>query len=270
MNKQSLQNRLGALEIAILPSKFYIKRLFFKKQKLSGERIIHELSGNELMQKVVINDYLLYNKNFIADTIVIVGGHVGNILNNFYKYGIRPNKIIIFEPVKEFADILFAKKVYFEKIFSVEIQIIDKALYISEENMAMIKGGDGSTFSYTKRDISHRSDYAGEIEVKCFDVKNLNSILIGEVSFYFNCEGAEYKIINMLLDNTINFKIKSMNIQTHKVWGGGDNPYFLLYDLRKQLVIDFTPVITFDWAFDVWVSKRYFKPNPGINPLPGY
>ena len=93
MNKQSLRNRLLALEIAILPSDFYIKRLFLKKQKMSAQKIIHELSGNELMQKVVVNDYLLYNKNFIADTIVIVGGHVGNILNNFYKHGIRPKKL---------------------------------------------------------------------------------------------------------------------------------------------------------------------------------
>jgi FkbM family methyltransferase len=234
---------------------------------MSAQKIIHELSGNELMQKVVVNDYLLYNKNFIADTIVIVGGHVGNILNNFYKHGIRPKKIIIFEPVKEFTDILFAKKDYFEKIFPTEIEIIDKALYISEENMEMIKSGDGSTFSYTKRDVKKRSDYAGEIEVRCFHVKNLNDLLTGEVSFYFNCEGAEYKIIDMLLNNTINFKIKSMNIQTHKVWEINDNPYLSLYDLRKQLVIDFAPVITFDWAFDVWVSKRYFDFNPGVNRL---
>jgi FkbM family methyltransferase len=255
MNKKSLIERIKIFQFVILPSNYYIKKLFKSKSKMSVSKIIDELSGNELMQKIIVNDYLLFYRKFVSETVVIVGGHTGNILNNFYKYEITPKKIIIFEPVPDFYKELESKKQYFQKKFNNDIIIIHKALYISDSPMKLVQGGDGSTFSYTQRDQSHRSDYKGEIEVECFDVENLNNFLHGEVSFYFNCEGAEYRIIEKLMELNNTFSIKTLNIQTHQV---GENPYLLLYDLRKLLVKRFIPVINFDWAQDIWISREKF------------
>ena len=253
MNKIGLMRRMQAIHTNLLPDKFNTKKLFKRKNSTSITEIVNELSGVELMSRNITHDYLLYCTPLIAPSIVIVGGYTGAILKNFYDFGVRPRKIIIFEPVPEFYLELKGMQQFWENQFQIKIEIICKALFISSQTMKLLQSGDRSTMTFTERKVAKYPEYKGEIEVECFDVEDLNTLLNDSVSFYFNCEGAEYIILDKLLKISKNFVVKTFFIQTHKI---GGSPYASLYDMRKLLLNDFHPIVTFDWAWDIWISKK--------------
>jgi FkbM family methyltransferase len=205
------------------------------------------------------HDYLLFYPKAIAKNIIIVGGHNGSVVTKYFKNKIIPDNIIIFEPVNEYAMLIEENMRYYRNKFLTDISIINKALYISSEKMHLSLAGDASTFSIHGRQDIIKEQYNTEILVDCFDVSDLDDLLKqknikGDITFLFNCEGAEYKIITKMLSNPKRgFTIKSMYIQTHKI---NNQPYSELYDLRKLLSDDFYPLITYDWAWDIWLQNK--------------
>jgi FkbM family methyltransferase len=247
MNLSNMQSRWNDFLKIFLPSKI-LQESFFKKQaSKSLSELIIEVNGKSINSAYIKYDYLHFRSELIAPTVVLVGGHKGELLNNFRKKNLK-RKFIIFEPQLEFTEILKSNFNDFD------VTVFNSGLWDKDSIETLQLAGDASSVVSTGRSVTKENNFSGIIDVQMMDSMKLNDLLSGPVTFYFNCEGSEYRIIERILKTASNYSINTLFIQTHPL---DHDAYSNLCKMRLKLCEFFTPILTLDWAWDIWVTNQH-------------
>ena len=136
-----------------------------------------------------------------------VGGHTGETASKWLSED--PNrKILILEPIPQLVKALNKK---FEKNSNVEI--FEVALWNKNEirDFAASERADGSSLHLEKVNLRNPKI----IKVECLRASKFINSLNEEIYLRLNCEGAEFEILEELLESTAIKKIKHFEIVYH-------------------------------------------------------
>ena len=187
---------------------------------------------------------------------MIIGGFKGISTEHFLTRIKSVRKIHVYEPVPAFFTELT------ERIKDSKVATGFNQAIFEGENLTLDLSGDASLIRDTGRLIPDHLPKAGVIQVDSLSLRLAVERILSEgaeneYSLYMNCEGSEYQILEEML--VLGTLAKSIVFQTHI---SGSQPYEKLYHLRSLLAKHYIPVLTTDWAWDVWVRRDYISRSP--------
>ena len=154
------------------------------------------------------------NYDLNEDSIVIdLGGYKGNwsteITIKYLPY------IYVFEPIEELYDICVGK---FH--LNWKIKVIKAAAHYKNEDIDFyIQGNDGDGTSYLPKDFFDVKTAKGIDFVEFIKNENIENVDLMKL----NIEGAEYKLLNHIIDSGIIHKFKNIQVQFHDMGGIGED-----------------------------------------------
>jgi FkbM family methyltransferase len=223
---------------------------------LSIEAVLEHFRGKKIWNRESKRDWLIWSNKLYASNLIIIGGFTGNSTEIFVDRIRSITRIHVYEPVPAFFQEVT------EKIKDMKsVTAFNEAIY-EGENLTLDLSGNASLITETGRLIPAHLPDGGKIEVSSVTIGNAVQRILGEseegeYSLYVNCEGSEYLILNNML--TLEKSAKSIVFQTHT---SGDQPYEKLYSLRAALAKKYVPILTADWAWDVWVRRDLVRRSP--------
>ena len=140
-------------------------------------------------------------------TFVDVGGHLGETIDIILKE--KPNwKIISFEPAPVLYNILAEKYKY-----NSNIKIIQEALYNTNKKRSLYISVDtfGNSLHKEKKNLINPT----RVKIQCIKATDFIKHLKGKIILYLNCEGAEFEILEDLIESGVWKKISFMLIEFH-------------------------------------------------------
>ena len=186
------------------------------------------------------NDLITYRFN--QDSIVFdVGGYKGDFTNLIYeKYKC---KVFVFEPVKEFYEIIKNRFLNNENIetfnFGISNITSDEKIFLSNDSSSIF-----CSKSSGKNEIIKLVDI-----IEFINQENINKVDLIKI----NIEGAEYDLMEHLL---INDKINIFNnllIQFHRIIPNAD---YRREKIRENLKRTHELTCDFDFVFENWLKKE--------------
>lgn len=152
------------------------------------------------------NKYLVNHKLCLTSTVIDVGGYLGvfsdKVTSRYNPY------VYIFEPLPEYARILKTK--YKENM---KVTVIPKALGVKTESTFIYKSGETSSLIANKTERLEGSKEKIEILDITEALKDYGIEKIDLLSM--NIEGAEYDLLEAMLERDIVSKISILQIQFH-------------------------------------------------------
>lgn len=139
-----------------------------------------------------------------SDSIVFdVGGYEGNWAEQIHDK-FNPS-IFIFEPVPEYAKAIKGKFSNHPKIKTCEYGLSNK-----DNNLEIYLNDDNSSFHISK------TGKVVKVEIKALSLNLLNELKVDKINLMkINIEGAEYELLDHIIDNGIISKIDSLQVQFH-------------------------------------------------------
>lgn len=215
-----------------------------------------EFHGKRIWNRESKRDWLIWSNQLYASNLIIIGGFEGGSAKIFSERLNSVKKAHVYEPVPQFYGIIN------ERIKNLEgFSTFNEAVYDGQD-LELDVSGDASLIRDSGREIPEHLPKKGVIKVKSVTAqKAVARILEGssqnEYSLYMNCEGSEYRILEDIL--RLEDKPRSLVFQTHT---SGEYPYEKLFALRANLSSGYVPVLTADWAWDVWVRRDLVRLSP--------
>ncbi len=222
---------------------------------ISLELLVDMFRGKRVWNQLNKRDWLIWSNSLYAPNLIIIGGYEGNSTDCFVKRIKSVKTIHVYEPVPEFFSSIQASY-----LRSPVVTAHNEAIYDGQV-LNLDLSGDASLINLTGRSIPQNRAKNTTLSVKSITPEEaveriLNKGSDDQFSLYMNCEGSEYYILQRMLSKGI-FP-QSIIVQTHTT---GFESYPNLYSLRASLAEKYFPIMTADWAWDVWVRNDYVKKN---------
>ena len=238
--------------------KYFIKGIYQDIQEYSLGRSGNDLPLEELLEKFrgkrIWNrenkrDWLIWSNNLYAPNLIIIGGFQGKSTSYFLERIPAVKKIHVYEPVPTFYSQLEESYKNQKKVTAFQ-----EAIY-NGESLILELSGDATLNKASGRAIPKHLPLEGSIVVQSVSMEKAISRILKEAetpeySLYMNCEGSEYLILDSMINQ--NKLAASIVVQTHTT---DSRSYQKLYDLRAALSRKYVPVLTADWAWDIWVRS---------------
>ena len=214
-------------------SKFILRKLDFMSLRIHlGKDFLSPIEHFVLdgyTEKLFMN--LKLNRE---DTAIVLGGYKGDSASKLLRYDC---KVIIFEPVPEYARILTSR------FKDEKVDVIERAVSNRDGNYVIFLNGEAtSSLVQSKK----------RIVVKCLNFSKYIT-KIGRISFLeVNIEGGEYDLILNLIKTGKIKNIQILIIQFHK--------YSLESELERQKIRNLlqathSEVYCYDWVWERWDIK---------------
>jgi hypothetical protein len=198
------------------------------------------------MRVISPKDSVLYHEFLYRDSenLIIIGGFKGYNLNRF-EYLRNLKTFHVYEPNPEFASYITS---------NISNLIVHVEAVGQHDGSALLRvSGDHSYLDSVERPSSIN---ISEVKsVKVVSISTALSRLVGQYSMFLNCEGGEYHILQGVLSKMDSMETegpRTIVFQSHKVT---DKPYIQLYMIRQALSHHYIPLLTLDWAWDIWVIR---------------
>jgi len=186
-------------------------------------------------------DYSLNSDSVVVD----LGGYRGDFANNIYsKFNCN---VYVFEPFKEFYDVIAGRFNSNEKIRAFNYGISDKT-----STQEFYFCNDGSSLVEVQRFSEEENMPVSSVEVRSFSevYEELNFDVIDLLKI--NVEGSEYEILENIFENNYTTKIKNFQIQFHPEPPGAEEAYERLTKvLSKTHNLDWY----YQWVWENWSLK---------------
>ena len=212
-----------------------LSRFILKKMDLMNLRIYFGKNFLSPIEHFVLDGYteklftnLKLNKE---DTAIILGGYKGESATKILRYDC---KVIIFEPVPEYARILI------DRFKDEKVDVIERAVSNRDGNYVIFLNGE-ATSSLVQSEK--------RIVVKCLNFSKYIA-KIGRISLLeVNIEGGEYDLILNLIKTGKIYNIQILIIQFHK--------YSLESELKRAKIRNLlqathSEVYCYDWVWERW------------------
>lgn len=206
-----------------------------------------KLRGKAIWGDIAARDWPIYVNELWLDQVVLVGGYTGGLADRLLGANQGISLMHIYEPVDEFA--CATEHLLENEITIGRVALFREAVSSSNGPSVMVIADDWSTRQEVDRriPISQLGRQVTSISIERV-VERLETV--SEYSVVMNCEGSEYEILGALL-RTRRLPA-TLVFQSHTV---GVDPYSSLYEIRALLSKTFVPVVTLDWAWDIWVRR---------------
>lgn len=185
-------------------------------------------------------NYLLNNESVVFD----VGGFSGEFSSNLFSR--MPCRIYIFEPVREYADLIKDRFKYNKMIKTHEFGLSNKT---EKKKLAFI--GEGSSTHRIRKAKKEGGDILSIKLVDIIEFINKNSIL--EIDLLkLNIEGGEYEVLPRLIEKNKIMNIKYLQIQFHDI----DKESKIKKDIiRKDLEKTHYCEYCYEFIWENWIRK---------------
>lgn len=207
--------------------------------------------GAKIMGLLGPGDWPLYEDFLYCENLVLVGGYKGNNLAHFLeKTNIK--QIHVYEPIPEFAREITKK--------DPRLNVYVEAIGVRNGLQKIVIAADHSYLASIQRPESFSSQRIMAVQVS--DWQRVCARFNGPFTIFMNCEGSEYQILSNLLERFQ--KKKGVHLpyaiifQSHIV---GSNPEHLLASIRAVLSEYYEPILTLDWAWDIWLFRDQVSQN---------
>lgn len=221
----------------------YFNKPNIKHSKSSMKNLF---DGTAIMGLLAPGDWPLYEDFLYCENLIVIGGFKGQ---NLFRFLEKQNieKIHVYEPIPEFAS---------------EIDTEDSRILIYTEAVGprndledMVVSSDFSYLSTVERPKSIPN--LRTIKVQMSDWTTLCARFKGRYTIFLNCEGSEYNILTSLFEHCkkggSGVHLPEVIIfQSHIV---EPTPAILLTNLRATIAEYYDPLLTLDWAWDIWISR---------------
>ena len=235
---------------------YFVKRAFINLTSFSGQfsrlqrskptkrqivsmdlkHLLECFSGVRIWRVFGELDWPLFVPELFSKNLILIGGHTGTLTLRLLERIPKLVQIHVYEPIEEFSKLApLSEKVtnFSEAIFSYSGQLEIKV------------AGDHTFVPETGRAVYVNQTLKSEL-VPCITFRQaFERIGASDVSLIMNCEGSEYFILRLILEEEI--LPKSIIFQSHKT---GERPYL---ELRAKLSEKYMPVFCADWAWDIWI-----------------
>jgi FkbM family methyltransferase len=182
-----------------------------------------------------------------ADAIVLdVGGYEGQWASDIF--GRFACRVEIFEPVPAYAERIAAR---FERNPSVTVHAF--GISAQDERAHASLAGDSTSH------VRHPSESAIAIELRSAATVFAELELERVDLMKLNIEGAEYDLLNHLIDTGLISRIVDLQVQFHDLGPGSREAMEVL---RGRLAETHEPVFAFDFVWESW-RRRAAAPTPG-------
>jgi FkbM family methyltransferase len=225
-----------------------------KPNSLSIDELVENFRGIRVWNHISRFDWVLYSQNLYAENLILIGGHRGKSVSHLLQKIPGLARLHVYEPIQEYADEIA------ENILDPRVLVYREAIF-NGEDLTMSVGGDGSLIDATKRTLPPRITLEYKMSVKSVKLsdaverirlENQNSHFTYTV--FMNCEGSEYEILSAI--DSLNNQPKSIFIQNHTAT---KKPFVNLFKLRMQLSEFYYPLVSTNWAWDIWVRNDYIS-----------
>ena len=218
--------------------------------------LLEHFRGKKIWNRENKRDWLIWSKQLYAPNLIIVGGFLGNSTKLFIERISNISKIHVYEPIPKHFKSIVETVGKFERVsaFNEGIYTGEKALFDISEDATLLSGTGREIPSHLIKEHVLTVDTISIKEaVARITLDNPNSAY----SLYMNCEGSEYLILEQMLklENTA----QSIIVQTHTT---GAESYQKLYKLRSLLAVNYIPIFTADWAWDVLIKNELVSRTP--------
>jgi len=205
--------------------RFYIRAIYIPETRAHLKWKL--ISGDKRMHK----NYSLNSESIFFDLGGFNGSFSEKIIKEFNCY------CYIFEPHPKYFDILNKKFNSNEKVKIFNFGLLDKNknIYLSDDSASSRLISSDQGINVNVRDVSEVID---ELEIENIDL--LKS----------NIEGAEYDLLNRLIDTHKIKKIKSLQIQYHK--DHTENAEFLRAEINKKLNNSHVNIWSYYFVWERW------------------
>ncbi len=173
-----------------------------------------------------------------GDKAVVLGGYLGESSIRLARLGYS---VIAFEPVKDFADAILRRA----RKEAVNIEVVVAAALDHNRGVDLFIQGDETTLAL--------GDSKSDLRVASVDFADwLNSqgeeIRLMEV----NIEGAEFALLNLVIESGSIRRLNSIYIQFHNVQPQSSDE---AEEIRSKLEVTHRQVWSFDWVWEKWERK---------------
>jgi FkbM family methyltransferase len=176
----------------------------------------------------------------LCDTSVVIdlGGYKGQWASDIYS---RYNcSIMIFEPVKQ-----FAQKIEERFIFNHKIEVFPYALGAQKRKETIYLNNDGTS-------VYAKSEQKEAIEFEAIDTL-FEEKAIGRVDLLkMNIEGGEYEVLPVLIKSGLIRQIKNLQIQFHQIDSESESRMKRLQDLLSKT---HRPTYQYKFVWENWKLK---------------
>jgi len=210
---------LGNLRYRFFPS---------KKQKIAKR---WRMEGGDFQKRY---EYDLSRESLVFD----IGGYLGDWTSEIYsRY--RCN-IMIFEPVEEFADAISNR---FSNIKNIHVFQIGLGGYTRDEIIAVSE--NASSIFMGSKGMHHMQN------IRVVDIAEwISERDIGEISLMkVNIEGAEYELIERIIESNIIVTVKDLQIQFHEI---NKKSRSRMRKIQKNLEVTHYPTYQYEFVWENW------------------
>jgi FkbM family methyltransferase len=242
----------------LLYIKYFFKSIYLDFQEYSLgrsgndiplEELLEKFRGKRIWNRENKRDWLIWSNNLYAPNLIIIGGFQGKSTSYFLERISSVKRIHVYEPVPTFYTQI-------KEIFQNQKKVTPfREAIFNGEKLTLELSGDATLNKASGRLVPDHLHSEGSVDVQSISIEKAISRILEdaenpEYSLYMNCEGSEY----LILDNMLNHGklAKSIVVQTHTT---DLKSLEKLYDLRAALSRKYVPVLTADWAWDIWVRN---------------
>ena len=179
-------------------------------------------------------DYDLNEKSLVLD----IGGYKGQFASDIYaRFNCR---VLIFEPVKAFAEEMGARFKHNDRI-----EVIQKALGASRRTERMSVCDDGSS---TWKTGARKEDIDFEDVALLFSERRITRVDLMKI----NIEGGEYELLPRLCETGLIRLVGNLQVQFHELTADSDAR---MNDIQKELSKTHTPAYQYRYVWESWRQK---------------
>lgn len=170
--------------------------------------------------------------------VIVLGGYLGDSVDRYLKQGART--IDVFEPVPEYYEEL---KNRFQSIS--QVNLIDKAAWISDEALEFWLDSDGTGFS-------GRTGKA--ITVEAISLSSWLSRQETSTRYFIeiNIEGSEYELLEDLMSSGMANRLATILVQFHNF---SPESELQRANIRSKLAISHSEKMNYKWVWEKWTLK---------------
>lgn len=211
------------------------------KKSIKLTDLVNMFSGKKVFHFLAPNDEPLWEKCLHQKQLVIIGGFDGTAIKRALAEVTKIKKFHVYEPVKNFYEGI--------KNINKKVQVYNEAVWTRNGLCKINVADDYSFIEHINRKINKKiktKEIIRTVDASVV-VKRLNK---NKFMLFLNCEGSEYFILKQFLK--LKRKPETIIFQSHET----QNSLIKLLELRLLFAKNqYIPVLSCDYAWDIWVKK---------------